>query len=66
MASERNRERNRNRNEKEKSVIVDDMIREDCPCPKTGCKNFKHCGPCRAKHSPPKKSLPYCERQKKK
>lgn len=65
MSKDRDRKRKRHSEETETPVIIDDIIREDCPCPKTDCKNYKHCGPCRAKHSPPKKSLPYCERGKK-
>lgn len=61
MPRERSRDR---RNKEEAPVITDTTVREDCPCPRTDCKNHKLCGPCRVKHSPPKKSLPYCERGK--
>lgn len=60
MARESSGERKRHKYKTE-PVITDDIIREDCPCPRTDCKNHKHCGPCRYKH---RNSVPYCERGK--
>jgi hypothetical protein len=62
MGRERERERKPHKDETEEPVIVDDIIREDCPCPKTDCERHKHCGPCRYRH---RKGTPYCERGKK-
>ncbi len=59
MSRERRRDRSGGKESKEEPVIADTMIREDCPCPKTDCKNYKQCGPCRYKH---RKGKPYCER----
>lgn len=58
MSRERVRERKRDKSIEE-PVIADDIIREDCPCPKTDCPRYKHCGPCRYRH---RKGTPYCER----
>jgi hypothetical protein len=42
------------------SVPMTDL-REDCPCPKTGCELHGRCVECRAKHGA-KGMLPRCER----
>lgn len=34
-----------------------------CPCPRTQCERYGDCESCRKKHT---KSVPYCERRKRK
>lgn len=60
----RDREQKRELEKERKKEMLEAAIaggekKADCPCPKTDCKRYGYCTPCRAHHT---KSAPYCER----
>ncbi len=50
--SGKQRHRDSEKHEEER-VAYDGLVREDCPCPRTGCKRHSLCDLCRQHHSHP-------------